>query len=176
MARFVKIGFFLVLMGVLTACSGGNNTLMPVSLNSRFNDEEPALSGNGRFLAFVSSRNGTSQITVYDLQGKVFVNLVGVNQPNAISSHPSLSRTGRYLVYITSQTGTPAIALYDQVTKRNEIITQGYRYWVRNPQISPNGRYITFETARRGQWDVEVLDRGPNIELDVENGVTVESE
>jgi Tol biopolymer transport system component len=173
MGKFFKNVFLLVLMGALTACSGGNNTLMPISLNSRFNDEEPALSGNGQFLAFVSSRNGTSQITIYDLEAKVFVNLPGVNQPNSISSHPSLSRTGRYLVYITSQTGTPAIALYDRLTQRQEIITQGYRYWVRNPQISPNGRYITFETARRGQWDLEVLDRGPNIELDVENGTTV---
>jgi Tol biopolymer transport system component len=173
MAKFVKSVVFLVLMGILTACGGGNNTLIPISLNSRFNDEEPALSGNGRFLAFVSSRHGSSEVNVYDLEEKRFIKLQGVNQPDAISSHPSLSRTGRYLVYITSRTGTPAIALYDRITQRNEILTQGYRYWVRNPNISPNGRYITFETARRGQWDIEVLDRGPNIELDVDNGATV---
>ena len=160
---------FSLLIGVISGCSGNNNSLIPVSLNSNFNDEEPTLSGNGRFLAFVSSRNGTSEITLYDLEQKIFVNLPGVNQKDAISSHPSLSRTGRYLVYITSKTGNPAIALYDRITQRSEIMTQGYRYWVRNPQISPNGRYITFETARRGQWDLEVLDRGPNIELDIEN-------
>ncbi len=169
MTKFVKIIVFSLLMGVLTACGDTNNTLIPVSLNSRFNDEEPTLSGNGRFLALVSSRNGSSEITLYDLEEKRFVSLPGVNQRDAISSHPSLSRTGRYLVYITSKMGTPAIALYDRITQRNEIITQGYRYWVKNPQISPNGRYITFETARRGQWDIEVLDRGPNIELDLEN-------
>ncbi|NES19777.1 MAG: biopolymer transporter Tol, partial [Symploca sp. SIO3E6] len=24
--------------------------------------------------------------------------------------------------------------------------------------------------SRRGQWDIEVLDRGPNIELDIPDG------
>jgi len=169
MVKLIKIICFSLMMGVLTACNNANNTLLPVSLNSNFNDEEPSLSGNGRYLAFVSSRHGSSEIFLYDLQEKSFVSLRGVNQSDAISSHPSLSRTGRYLVYLTSRTGSPAIALYDRLTQRNEIISQGYRYWLRNPQISPNGRYITFETARRGQWDIEVLDRGPNIELDVEN-------
>lgn len=169
MTKSIKIIFFSLIMGVLTACNNANNTLMPVSLNSRFNEEEPSLSGNGRYLAFVSGRNGSNQIFLYDIEQKSFLSLQGVNQLDAISSHPSLSRTGRYLVYLTSRTGSPAIALYDRLTQRNQIISQGYRYWLRNPQISPNGRYITFETARRGQWDIEVLDRGPNIELDVEN-------
>jgi len=38
---------------------------------------------------------------------------------------------------------------------------------VRN--ISPDGRYIVFESGSRG-WDIEVLDRGSNIELDIRNG------
>jgi Tol biopolymer transport system component len=48
-----------------------------------------------------------------------------------------------------------------------------YRNWIRNPSISPNGRYIVFETSRRGQWDIEVIDQGPNIELDIADGTTV---
>ena len=44
---------------------------------------------------------------------------------------------------------------------------------MRNPQISADGRYIVFETARRGQWDIEVLDRGPLIELDIPDGTPV---
>lgn len=53
------------------------------------------------------------------------------------------------------------------------MLTQGYRSWVRNPQISPEGRYIVFETAKRGQWDVEVFDRGPLIELDIPDGASI---
>jgi Tol biopolymer transport system component len=50
-------------------------------------------------------------------------------------------------------------------------LTQGYRSWLRNPRISPDGRYIVFETARRGQWDIEIMDLGPNIEVDQPEGV-----
>jgi Tol biopolymer transport system component len=66
------------------------------------------------------------------------------------------------------------MVLYDRVTKRGEILSQNYRNWVRNPQISPDGRYIVFETARRGQWDIEVLDRGDRIELDIPEGTRIE--
>jgi Tol biopolymer transport system component len=65
------------------------------------------------------------------------------------------------------------VALYDRATNRTEILTLTYRGWVRNPQISPDGRYIVFETSRRGQWDIEVFDRGPAIELDIPNGSPV---
>ncbi|NJL84608.1 MAG: hypothetical protein HC890_19835, partial [Chloroflexaceae bacterium] len=50
-----------------------------------------------------------------------------------------------------------------------------YRSWLRHPAVSPDGRYIVFETSRRGQWDVEILDRGPNVELDLPNRVPVQS-
>jgi len=39
-----------------------------------------------------------------------------------------------------------------------------------NPSISPDGRFIVFESGSRGQWDIEVLDRGSNIELDIPDG------
>jgi Tol biopolymer transport system component len=161
------------LLSLLNSCSFANAPINPTLLNSRYNDEQPALSGDGRWLAFVSDRNGSRQILVYDLQEQRLVNLSGLNQSNVIAESPSLSRTGRYLVYISGIQGRPDIALYDRATQRTELIAQGYRSWVRNPHISPDGRYIAFETARRGQWDIEVLDRGPSIELDIPDGSPV---
>ena len=163
------------LLSLLYGCNVFNRPQTPTTLNSRYNDEQPALSGDGRWLALVSHRNGTSEILVYDLRGERFINLRGLNQSNVILESPSLSRTGRYLVYISSIQGRPDVALYDRATQRAELLTQGYRSWVRNPQISPDGRYIVFETAKRGQWDVEVLDRGPLIELDIPDGTPVET-
>jgi len=32
---------------------------------------------------------------------------------------------------------------------------------------------VAFESSDRGQWDIEVLDRGPTVELDIPNGATV---
>lgn len=168
--QWLSWGMGLSLMGIVAACSPTTPYQEPVALNSRYTNEQPALSGNGQFLAFVSNRDSDRKIVMYDLEKKYFVDLPGLNRPSAIAENPSLSRTGRYIAYIASDQGRPEIQLYDRASKRSEILSIGYRGWVRNPSISPDGRYIVFETSRRGQWDVEVLDRGPNIELDIAEG------
>ncbi|MBE9114955.1 TolB family protein [Lusitaniella coriacea LEGE 07157] len=167
-------GMALSAMVALAGCDSSPTPTNSLGLNSRYNDEQPALSGDGRWLAFVSNRNGSNQIAVYDLRQRRFVDLPGLNQSSAIAQNPSLSLTGRYITYIINDRGRPEISLYDRETQQSEILSQRYSSWVRNPKISPDGRYVVFETARRGQWDVEVLDRGPNIELDVPDGSPVQ--
>lgn len=168
--RLLRWGIGLSMIGLVVACDSGNRIQQPVPINSRYTDEQPSLSGNSRFLAFVSNRDGNRQIMMYDLQQRRFVALPHLNQGEAIAESPSLSRTGRYIAYIASDQGRPEVELYDRVTQRKEVVTMGYRGWVRNPHLSPDGRYITFETSRRGQWDIEVVDRGPNVELDISDG------
>lgn len=170
----MKLFFVLLLFSsglIISGCTSNDLPSLSTSLNSRYNDEQPALSGDGRWLAMVSNRYGRREVLLYDLQQQSFVNLPGLNLPNAITDSPSLSRTGRYIVYISSIQGRPDIFLYDRATKQTQLLTQGYRSWLRNPRISPDGRYIVFETARRGQWDIEVIDLGTNIELDQVDGV-----
>ncbi len=163
-------GMGLGLTSIIAACSPTNIVQEPTVLNSRYTNEQPALSGDGQFIAFVSNRDGDRKLVLYDLQKRYFVDLPHLNRPNAIAENPSLSRTGRYIVYISSDQGRPEIYLYDRITQRPQMLTNGYRGWVRNPSISPDGRYIVFETSRRGQWDIEVLDRGANVELDISDG------
>lgn len=157
----------------LSGCNSGGVSSFNSSLNSRYNDEQPAISGDGRWLAMVSNRNGRREILLYDLQLRNFVELPGLNLSNAINDSPSLSRTGRYIAYISSIQGRPDIFVYDRATKQTQLITQGYRSWLRNPRISPDGRYIVFETAKRGQWDIEVIDLGIRTELDRPDGEVV---
>jgi Tol biopolymer transport system component len=160
----------LSLIGLLTACSQPTIPVVgSVDLDSRYNDEQPALSGDGRFLAFVSNRSGTRSILMYDLKQKQFVNLPRLNRQDAIAESPSLSYTGRYIAYVASDSARPEIEIYDRATQQPQVLTPGYRGWFRNPSISPDGRYVVFETGTRGQWDIEVLDRGSNIELDIPN-------
>jgi Tol biopolymer transport system component len=163
----------ILLATLLNSCTPTNIQSLYSPLNSRYNDEQPALSGDGRWLAMVSNRNGRREILLYDLQQQTFVDLPGMYPKEAIADSPSLSRTGRYIVYISSIQGRPDLFLYDRAINRTQLLTQGYRSWLRNPKISPDGRYIVFETARRGQWDVEVLDLGPNLELDILDGTPV---
>ncbi len=168
--RWLRWGLGLNLTGIVVACSPAIRIEGPVALNSRYTDEQPALSGNGRFVAFVSNRDGDRKLVMYDLQKRQLIDLPGLNRPDALAENPSLSRTGRYIAYIASNRGRPEVELYDRVTNRAEVLTMGYQGWVRNPSISPEGRYIVFETSRRGQWDIEVLDRGSNFEPDIPDG------
>ncbi len=159
--------FVFFLVGLLSACSQPEILSRPVDLDNRYNDEQPALSGDGRFLSFVSDRSGTRALLVYDLQQQQFVNLPFLNRPDAIAESPSLSYSGRYIAYLASDSARPEIELYDRATQRVQRLTPGYRGWFRNPSISSDGRYIVCESGTRGQWDVEVFDRGPHVELDV---------
>lgn len=154
-------------MGLLVSCTQAPVPTGPSELDSRFNDEQPALSGNGRYLAFVSNRDGNRGVLLYDLRDRRYVVLPRLNRQDAIAESPSLSYTGRYIAYVASDSARPEIELYDRATQRTQILTIGYRGWFRNPRISPDGRYIVFETGKRGQWDIEILDRGPGVELDI---------
>ena len=81
-----------------------------------------------------------------------------------------MSYTGRYLTYLTGDRGKIVLTLYDRATQQTQIVSQWYQAWVRNPSISPDGRYIAFESSKNGQWDIEILDRGDRVELDIPDG------
>lgn len=90
----------------LSACTSTNRQPVSRSLNSRYHEEQPALSGDGRTLVFISNRNGSNQIYVYDLQQLRFLDLPGLNRSGEMAQTPSISRTGRYIVYISSRRQT----------------------------------------------------------------------
>jgi Tol biopolymer transport system component len=170
LSRAIYSGLAWSLSSLLVSCNYPTIPIGSTSLNSRYTEEQPAFSGNGRLLAFVSNRNGSQQLLLYNLEQQQFIPTPHLNRPDTIAESPSLSYTGRYIAYITSDQGRPVIALYDRSIEQSQILTPTYRGWVRNPSISPNGRYVVFETTVRGQWDIEVLDRGPDIELDIPDG------
>jgi Tol biopolymer transport system component len=174
--RLLYWSLVFALIAVLGSCTTNDIPLGTTSLNSRYTEEQPALSGNGRFLAFVSNFKHSQQLVVYDLQEQKFIPTPGLNPQSTVAESPSLSYTGRYIAYLKSDQGRPVIALYDRTSQQSQILTLMYRYWLRNPSISPDGRYIVFESASGGQWDIEVLDRGPNTELDIPNGAAVGAE
>lgn len=172
--RAIAIGLFSLLLMVGCTAMAIDGSVAYGALNSGATDEQPALSGDSRFLAFVSDRDGQNQLLIYDLRRRSYENLLDLKRSRAIVESPALSYTGRYIVYSANESGRPDIFLYDRLTRRLEMLTRGYRGWVRNPSISPDGRYVTFESARKGQWDIEIFDRGPNIEPDtVDSGFAV---
>jgi Tol biopolymer transport system component len=155
---------------ILTGCSPTPTTPPDGPLNSRYQDSQPALSGDGRYLAMITDRRGIQELALYNLAQQRFEALPRLSQPQSALESPSLSRSARYIVYLTSDRGRPDIGLYDRSTQRSESLTLGYPSPIRNPSISPDGRYVSFETLRSGQWDIEVLDRGGQVSLDLPSG------
>ncbi len=155
----------------LVGCQPSPSLGSYATVNSRYTESQPALSGDGRYLAFISNRAGKQELVLYDLAQQQAVRLPQLYRQDAIVDSPSLSRSARYLVYGVSDRRQPRIELYDRIAQRRQILTLGYRSPVRNPSVSADGRYVVFETARNGQWDVEVIDRGPSVVLDLPQGI-----
>jgi len=168
-----------------------------VSGDSDVQQSTVALTDDGDIIIFVSDAsnlvsgdtNQSSDIFVKVLStnatSRVSVNSLGT-QANKSSGNPTSSADGRYVAFesnantlVTGDTNRVSdVFLHDRNTALTSRVSVGpsavqANGASSNPQISPDGRYVAFESAGRGQWDIEVLDRGPTIELDIPNGATV---
>jgi Tol biopolymer transport system component len=145
----------------------------------------PALSGDGRFVAFESmasnlvsgDTNGTSDIFVRDLINKVTVRVsvsTAGDQANGASSDPAISENGRYVVFesiantlIGSDTnGASDVFLHDRVTGTTTRVSVGSGGQGNNgsfdPAISANGGFVVFESRA-----TNLVGNDNNGEIDV---------
>ena len=135
----------------------------------------PAISGNGRYVAFGSdatnldtSTNRIVQVYLHDrdLDTTTLVServKNGGNQGgNKLSHDPSISKDGRYIVYESKASnlvwkdtnGKPDIFLYDRVTRKNKRVSVRSNGKQANggsfdPAISANGKFIVFASYAR---------------------------
>lgn len=132
----------------------------------------PAISGNGRYVAFqsnlVSGTANGSSVFVHDLQTgstvEVSVNSAGDTAARGDASAPSISSDGRYIAFdasaqnlvpgdtnqaqdvfvhdmLTGQTTRVSLdGAGNQADDSSDLLSAG-------PQISADGRYVTFESA-----------------------------
>jgi Tol biopolymer transport system component len=166
MPHCLRWAICLISLVVLSACGTKDLPINPLALNSYYAEEQPSLSGNGRFLAYLSNRDGQRQILMYDLQEQRFVALPGLDLRGTIAQSPSLSYTARYLVYLAGARDRGEIELYDRLVGQTQVLTSRYQGWIGHPSLSEDGRYVAFETGENGQLDIEILDRGSKIEFD----------
>ncbi len=123
------------------------------------NDVMPAVSPDGKTLAFASDRAGSWDIYVTDADGGQVVKLTNDDAHNI---HPSFSRDGSQLVYCSygSQAGQWELVLVDlaRPTKKRIIGHGLFPVW------SPTDDTIVFQRAReRGSrwfsvWTVDIVD------------------
>ncbi|WP_242041324.1 biopolymer transporter [Leptolyngbya sp. FACHB-261] len=135
-------------------------------INSQAPDESPSYSANGQYLAFASDRNASRDVFLYDVSNRRMLPLADLNRLDSSQDQPSISATARYIAYVTDERGRSDIWVYDRQQRTLDNLTLYLTGSVRHPTISADGRYVAFESNRLGQWHIELVDRGPDIELD----------
>jgi Tol biopolymer transport system component len=152
-----------------------------------------AISGDGRFLAFDSSRalvpedtNGAIDVFVYDLSQesleKVSLSNTGGNG-NLNSLNPDISYDGRFVVFESHSTtfaentqGVPQVFLRDRSTNTTELVSGGAPGMPGNGEsfgasVSDDGRFVAFASNAtnlvpddtNNTIDVFVRDRGQGV-------------
>jgi Tol biopolymer transport system component len=160
--RFALISI-LVLTSLSSGCTGYPRLLnFPFdsagrSLNSRSSELTPQIASP--YIVFVSDRNGSQDVYLFDARSRRLIDLPGLNSLDEIASHPSISEDGRYIVFTSSRLGQTDIFLYDRETQQKRNLTESLSADVRNPTISADGSKIAFEVAKSGQWDIFISDR-----------------
>ena len=167
--RLVLICFTLVITSCGSQGLQNRPSLSNEGLNSTYPDEHPALSANGKFIVFSSSRSGNEAIYLYDSETKQLVDLPGLNSNSVATTSPDISADGRYIVYLSNALGKSEVFLFDRTTSSVQNISGGRPGDVRNPSISADGRYIAFESNGLGQWHIEIFDRGSAATAPISN-------
>ncbi len=140
----------------------------PKPISATLDDRLPAISGDGRFLAYVSNaRGGVGLTDIYlcDLHEKTVDALPGMNSKN-MDLQPSLSGDGRLLALSSDRPGGAGgrdIHLYDRSEKKFLPLT-GLNSLApeQSPSLTADGRYLVFVSERlsgAGERDIYLYDR-----------------
>ena len=130
--------------------------------------QEPALSGDGRLLAMVAERGGRRSVRLVERLSGRELPLQGLQRGQPHRS-PSLSWNGRYLAVIMQRDSRRDVVVLDRATGQwRPLPLPGDRVPERL-SLSPDGRRLAIEVLRQGQLDVELF-RIPSHEADLPPG------
>lgn len=117
-------------------------------------EEWPALSPDGRRVAYTSTRDGNQEVYVADADGK---NPLRLTQDPALDAHPTWSPDGKWIAFATNRWEGLEIALIapDGTALRRLTDSAGLDDY---PAFSPDGTRLAFATTRSGQFEIAVQE------------------
>jgi Tol biopolymer transport system component len=158
--KYIRSLSIVIFCTLLSSCTGYPRILnFPFDpggrgLNSLSSELTPQIAS--KYLTFVSDRNGSQDVYLFDARDRRLIDLPGLNSLDEIASEPSISENGRFIAFILSRQGKSTIAIYDRSSQQKRNLTPNIQAQVRRPSISADGSLIAFEVADRGQWDILV--------------------
>jgi Tol biopolymer transport system component len=146
-----------------------SDAVRPVKLESSSRvDVDPALSHDGRRLAFVSDRDGSLALWISKPDGSDAEKIVTLPQGGSISWSPDDTR----ISYDARGDGRSHIYVVDPSTKHSLQLTKGERDDV-VPSWSADGQWIYFSSIRSGKWNIWKLrsSGGDPVQVTRQGGV-----
>ena len=155
--------------GVYLYDTAGKKMVDLPKLNSEIADQRlPALSGDGRLLAYASTAKGGAGLTdiyFYDVNEKKTVACPEINSKST-DFQPSLNSDGRFVAFTSDRIGGVGgrdIYLFDRSDKKFlSLPGLNSTDHEQSPTISADGRYIAFVSERlngAGERDIYLYDR-----------------
>jgi len=148
----------------------------PVVLTNEFSlsNWNPVWSPDGKFLYFVSDKNGNWsfwRVAVDEDTGKALGEPEPIVTPSSYNRHLSFSADGKRMIYVQSQSqaNIQGVEFDDKTLKpvgEPSFITSGDRELTR-AELSPDGKQFLMRQIRRTQDDIVIISRDGNVWRDL---------
>jgi len=137
-----------------------------------YDREQPALSGQGEWLASVVERHGRQTLMMQAQPSGAEVPLPSLRR-FAPHDSPSLSWNGRYLALVGQQGGKSRVLILDRASGRLLPLQLPGDLQPEQLSLAPDGRRLALAGITRGRRLVQVFDLANLIEPDLPRGLAI---
>ena len=143
----------------------------------RYNNTDPQISPDGRWLAFTSDRRGKDDIKGNDIWLASMTSgeerLLTANTEDFLEYSPRWSPDGRRIAFVSNRSGWRNIGVIDVASSEIEMLTSS-PWDEHNPQWSPDGKWIAYVANK--SWNFHLMkvstDGGEPVQLTARDGVS----
>jgi len=132
----------------------GASLEMPKEITSHSSIEtEPALSPDGKMLAYVSDRTGAPQIYLMDLNSK---KATRISKEGGYNTSPAWSPDSSMVAYTSQRSGSKSaiyrVRIDDKLSSQTRVSPENISS--ESPTWSPDGSMVAFQGWQRGGWKI----------------------